>query len=420
MRRAVVSISTNISEGAARRSRKEFIQFLYIARASAVELETLLEISKRTNMINGDKIENQKELCLEVNSFDKAVEFLELIGCKPKSFQENKREIWELDNIEITINEWPFLEPLVETGIMGALAMFAIFLIICWYGFKRYRNTNDFSFPVVILIFVLHFIQTQTSFNTSTSLLMIFILMAYISAQDSHNILHTPSLRVRTIILSLGLGAITTMLVISSIIPAVHNHNAAKVLKSGDFEKRLQIYQSLHSLHGYPPEVLRAITETYTGVLVRNFDALKDNQKARKDIAIEFNAILDLYEKHYDRYSDNLKYIINYVRTIHVARLFDVDRLDRANELTTRAKEISVSVPQVFWLSALQAKYIGDEELALEEIGNAIIMAENGRAKFESSGQLDDFYYTTMLKIEDLIKTTSGSKKKVYFNLGDI
>ena len=61
MRRAVVSIATNISEGAARRTTKEFIQFLYIARASASELDTLLEISKRTNMTGVEEINNAQQ-----------------------------------------------------------------------------------------------------------------------------------------------------------------------------------------------------------------------------------------------------------------------------------------------------------------------------------------------------------------------
>ena len=63
---------------------------------------------------DGDKIENQKELCIEVSDFEKAVEFLELLGCKRKSYQESKREIWKLDNVEIMLDEWPFLEPFVE------------------------------------------------------------------------------------------------------------------------------------------------------------------------------------------------------------------------------------------------------------------------------------------------------------------
>ena len=40
MRRAVVSIPSNIAEGHSRNSKKEFIQFLSIARGSKAELET--------------------------------------------------------------------------------------------------------------------------------------------------------------------------------------------------------------------------------------------------------------------------------------------------------------------------------------------------------------------------------------------
>lgn len=54
MRRSAVSIPSNIAEGAARNSSKEFIQFLYIALASLSELETQLIISKNLKFIFDD------------------------------------------------------------------------------------------------------------------------------------------------------------------------------------------------------------------------------------------------------------------------------------------------------------------------------------------------------------------------------
>ncbi len=56
LRRAVVSVSSNIAEGAARSSDKEFIRFLYTALGSVSELDTQLEISMQVNMGDRDEI----------------------------------------------------------------------------------------------------------------------------------------------------------------------------------------------------------------------------------------------------------------------------------------------------------------------------------------------------------------------------
>ena len=60
MRRCAISIPSNISEGAARSSTKEFIRFIDIARASLAELDTQIIISKKLNFVSEDsKIETK-------------------------------------------------------------------------------------------------------------------------------------------------------------------------------------------------------------------------------------------------------------------------------------------------------------------------------------------------------------------------
>ena len=52
LRRASVSVPSNIAEGAARQGNKEFIQFLYIALGSCAEVETQLIIAQNLNFCN--------------------------------------------------------------------------------------------------------------------------------------------------------------------------------------------------------------------------------------------------------------------------------------------------------------------------------------------------------------------------------
>ena len=56
IRRSATSIPSNIAEGAARNTKKEFLQFLYIALGSLSELETQLIIAKELDYLKSGSI----------------------------------------------------------------------------------------------------------------------------------------------------------------------------------------------------------------------------------------------------------------------------------------------------------------------------------------------------------------------------
>ncbi len=59
LRRAVVSIPSNIAEGSSRNSTKELIQFLNISNGSLSEIETQLELSMKLNYITENTLQPQ-------------------------------------------------------------------------------------------------------------------------------------------------------------------------------------------------------------------------------------------------------------------------------------------------------------------------------------------------------------------------
>lgn len=78
MQRCAVSIPSNIAEGAARSSVKEFMQFLYISLGYLSELETQLIISCKLNYISdtnfknlANKIEIIRKLLLNLTKYQK-------------------------------------------------------------------------------------------------------------------------------------------------------------------------------------------------------------------------------------------------------------------------------------------------------------------------------------------------------------
>ncbi len=67
MRRAVVSIPSNIAEGEGRNSEKDFVRFLSQARGSLWELSTQIEICEQVGYLNREQTKDAFGMIIEVS-----------------------------------------------------------------------------------------------------------------------------------------------------------------------------------------------------------------------------------------------------------------------------------------------------------------------------------------------------------------
>lgn len=55
-----------------------------------------------------------KEIEVTVSSFEDTLAIFEQAGLVPDSYQESKRETWKLGEVEVVLDEWPWLRPYIE------------------------------------------------------------------------------------------------------------------------------------------------------------------------------------------------------------------------------------------------------------------------------------------------------------------
>lgn len=72
------------------------------------------KVTMTVKEIRGAGINDTYEVELIVNDFDTACAFFEACGIPAKAFQENMREVWARDGVEVMIDTWPGLNPFVE------------------------------------------------------------------------------------------------------------------------------------------------------------------------------------------------------------------------------------------------------------------------------------------------------------------
>ena len=88
IQRAAVSISSNIAEGFERGSKREFIQFLYIAKGSCGELRSQVHIAKSIGYLDMTKFDELYKLLLIINKqINGLIEYLKSSSMKGQKYK---------------------------------------------------------------------------------------------------------------------------------------------------------------------------------------------------------------------------------------------------------------------------------------------------------------------------------------------
>ena len=113
------------------------------------------QITMSVKRLNERSISGMQEICLNVDSYDNAVEFIsKLLNAKPKAEQETLRESWVKDGVEIDIDTWPWIPSFVE--IEGPNAA-SVQQIASELGF----NMIDAKYGSVEIVYLQHYDVTE-------------------------------------------------------------------------------------------------------------------------------------------------------------------------------------------------------------------------------------------------------------------
>lgn len=96
IRRAAVSVMSNVAEGFERGSNTEFIQFLYIAKGSAGETRTQLYVALDQNYISSEDFKKSCLLCKDVSGqISGLIDYLKGSRLKGEKFKKEYRSMRE-------------------------------------------------------------------------------------------------------------------------------------------------------------------------------------------------------------------------------------------------------------------------------------------------------------------------------------
>src|SRR5690606_24041892 len=86
----------------------------YLIRICEEGDKVTLAFKRKTAKRGEDSVSSTYELETIIGDFDITVQIFAEAGWQPKTYQESRREQWRLGDAEISIDEWPWIQPYIE------------------------------------------------------------------------------------------------------------------------------------------------------------------------------------------------------------------------------------------------------------------------------------------------------------------
>jgi len=256
------------------------------------------------------------------------------------------------------------LEEFVGHGTLGVLAMLFLFAIILYISFREYIKNPRFYLLFIPFIFFLHFIQLQTFFQVDSTLFLSFLVLAFLAHHEPEKIFKIPLKSKEYIMHAILLVVMIAAFLMFIRKPVIENKLILTIEKTNQRTPRLQMIKKTEGISINPVETLRLSTDKFmnkTAFHAKEIEAAGyfDNVKE------EYQFYIDSYEKHLPRYSQNYRYLFEYANFINTAFIFGINELQKGEELSRQALELSKNYPHAYWVLAVNLYYQGNTEESL-------------------------------------------------------
>lgn len=274
------------------------------------------------------------------------------------------------------------LDQAVDTGYVGVSMYFGLYLVILLsllYVLLRAQEKKDkILASVLITYFFAHILELQTAFDTTISLVMLIIMVAFsvvlfekIRKEQDRSQLVRLSLAGKYILATILIGYFGWALFFGTIPFWKVQQVNGTIRNIGSAEKRIPLYPALLSTNVDPLGVLWRVSTDYQRGISVNPEVLEKPDKAQLLLSE-----LDIFTKEYEQYvslhPESFRAHLNLADMYIYHMLFNVNKLEEANKVLDQAIVLGPQYPQPYWMKSVVALYQKDFKNARSYVNKAM------------------------------------------------